>query len=251
MGAFQEAVVMATDLRELVLNNLPSNVAGLLAEIENVSGLKVKFELDTTVLPPNTVNIDSEMSEISHDRATVKLRNPDSVNLTGITHELIHIHRYWVEQIPQVMPRDNNDYKWSVTSEMENDLEHQIVIPRERDYGFDSSAYWNDTHRKVWGLYPWPSADAFHRNMYCILSPLYTRLVTDPEVTKLIASAVQSAGLTAKAAQHGSAIRANLADKPKCIAITAAFIGIPPTDLRVVYFDTKARNRRSEPLPSL
>jgi len=42
-----------------------------------------------------------------------------------------------------------------------------------------------------------------------------------------------------------------MADKPKGIAITAALIGVSATDMRVVYFDTKARVRGSEPLPSI
>lgn len=77
----------------------------------------------------------------------MRLRDGFPVMAQGVTHELLHIERYWMEHVPQLYPADRRN--WKNCAQMENALEHLVIVPREADYGFDPHRHWNETYRKL------------------------------------------------------------------------------------------------------
>ena len=109
-------------------------------EIENFAKREIQVELDPRPVSPTEPNPDRPASQTNHNRATIFIRSEESFQPQGILHELLHIHRYWVEAVPQVMPAKgdrNTDESWRITSQIENTLEHLVIVPREADYGFE------------------------------------------------------------------------------------------------------------------
>ena len=170
-------------MKDDILKRLPDQVRGLLDEIEDFANLPVGIELNTEPISPTDPNPDRSSARISHDRATIHVQSAD-VPPNSILHELLHVHRYWVGGIPQIMPIGNSDNQWKVTSQIENCLEHQIIVPREADYGFEPYSYWNRTVKILWERYPWPDPiEPSLRRDRCLLGWLSCcRLVTDEKV---------------------------------------------------------------------
>jgi hypothetical protein len=238
-------------LREEVRHALPANVLALMDEIEAYAELAINVDINPKAIPASTIDANplAPAAEISHDRATIYLREANT-DAQGILHELLHIHRFWVERIPQIQPVGQNDNQWSVTASIENALEHLVIVPREADFGFDPYPYWNEIERVLWAAYPWPSITLpFARRKHCLLGWLTTELVNDPEVKELVRAGVAREGLFVEAEKFRRRIGALLGNKERTVACAVRFLKIPRDQARLVYFDVRARKRTVEVIP--
>lgn len=104
-------------MRSAVLSILPSPSRNLLDEIERFAGVEVEFVRREEPATPTIPNPDASATEVHHDRAVISIYR-DAITPDGITHELLHIHRYWIEGVPQIMQIGNNPDHWSNTSQI-------------------------------------------------------------------------------------------------------------------------------------
>ena len=170
----------------------------------------------------------------------------------GILHELLHVQRYWVEGVPQVMPiKDAPDNNWGVTSEIENCLEHQIIVPREADYGIEPYSYWNRTEEILWERYPWPDiSEPFARRKVCLLGWLSVcRLVTDERVRSHAEFCLHEEGMLAEAERFRKKIFKTIHHKPSALSAAVRFLRIPRKDVLLVYMDVRNRQRVAKKIP--
>lgn len=176
----------------------------------------------------------------SPKEATILLRSKDVFPPHDVLHELLHIERLWVEGIPQLMPRhDPKGARGRIATDIENALEHLVIVPREAHYGFDPYPYWNETARRNWGSYPWPAmTDPWMRRKACLLGWLtVSRLVNEEEVRSHVEECLCQEGgpdLLAEAKRFSARIGEKLASKPHAQSAVLRFLEIPITDFMTV-----------------
>lgn len=232
---------------------LPANVAALVTRIEDFANREIQVTVDTRPVSETDPNPDRQAIEVTERRATIYLRRKDSFPIHGVLHELLHIERFWLEGIPQVLPlRDPDGDRLRITSSIENVLEHQIIVPREADYGFEPYAYWNETELQLWGQYPWPSiTNPWSRRKNFLLAWLtVSTLVTERNIKALAENSLQMEGLFEEAERFAEKIRQTIHSKPRAVRTVLLFLGIPVSDVKLVEFDVKNEKRISVPIPA-
>lgn len=233
---------------------LPGSVQRLVDELEERADLEIPVCIDTRPVSPTEPNPERAAAAINHDGATIFIRSDSAFSPHGILHELLHIHRYWIEEVPQLMPaqgdRDTDD-RWRITSQIENALEHVIIVPREAAYGFDPYPYWAETARKNWSSYPWEHIpDPWARRAACIVGSLSVRfLVKDPAVQDLAERCIAEEGLLHEAQRFHRKIAKVIGSKPRAVSAVLRFLQIPFEEVGLVGFDVRNRKRYLAPLP--
>ena len=242
---------MPSELRERVMQALPEKTLNLLRSIENYAGLEIEFGLnehpeDASVLDPN---LNAPACEATHERASILFRDGTHIDPHGVTHELLHIQRWWVDGVPQMMPVSGVNL--GITSSMENTVEHLVIVPREATFGFEPYGHWNKTERALWSAYPWPEMhEPFARRKSCLLGWLHSDLVTEAEVIAMMREGLGKEGLMHEAERFRLKIRELLANKPRVVSCVTRFLNIPRHDVRLRYLDVRNRRPRIEPIPA-
>lgn len=242
---------MNDDLRSNVRSALPSDVASLMDRIESFAEMPIRVEMNPNPISETDPNPMAPATAVNHDKATIYLRSETEIEPEGVLHELLHIHRYWVEGVPQIMPIGNDANQWSVTSSIENALEHLIIVPKESEYGFDPFPYWNETARINWGRYPWPEmTNEFARRKNVLLGRLGLCLVSDPNVVELAKDCINQEGLQNDAEKFNARIASFImSNKVRAISCVCRFLNIPIADAHLVTFDVRSRRRIEAPIP--
>jgi hypothetical protein len=234
-------------------SQLPTPVASLVDRIENFAGREIVVAVDTRSVSPTDPNPDRLATEVTEQSAIIFIRARDSFPSHGVLHELLHIERFWIEGVPQVLPlHDENGERLQVTSSIENALEHQIIVPREADYGFEPYGYWNETERRLWSQYPWPSiTTAWARRKNFLLGWLtVSKLVTDSSVKDHAECCLRKEGLLDEAQKFAVKIAQTIDSKPRAISAVLRFLNIPVQDIELVKFDVVREKRISIPIPA-
>lgn len=234
-------------------DQLPANVVSLVDELERFSGCEICVALEESTSSATGPNPDRMATRVNERGAVILTRSEGIFPPQGVLHELLHIQRYWVEAIPQVMPIDvGNRDRWSVTSSIENVLEHQIIVPREAEFGFEPFQYWNKTERKLWEQYPWPSLTIpWVRRKNLLLGWLsVVSLVNDANVRSLAEGCLKKEGLLAEAERFAGKIGKTIHDKPRAISTVLRFLKIPVNEVELVSFDVRAKLRRPVAIPN-
>lgn len=78
--------------------------------------------------------------------AIVMVKDPSSLKPASFLHEILHLRRYYVEGIPQLI----SNIRPNFASKTENNLEHIYVVPWQRELGFDDDEFWKDTSTNAW-----------------------------------------------------------------------------------------------------
>jgi hypothetical protein len=168
-----------------------------------------------------------------------------------VVHELLHVHRYWVEGVPQCqpVPEKFSPQILSYIGANENLLEHLMIVPREAEYGFDRSV-WNGFAREKWNDYPWPShPGAGDRRVHSLRAKLETDLADDPAIHQLGRECLRLEGLEGEADKFSTRAKELLDNKPRLVACAARFFRTPKHLSRLVYFDVQRGEERFEPVP--
>ena len=234
----------ADGLSPLTLDH--GNLLSILADVE------IAFERRDEPVSPSIPNPDAPSAAVSHDGATISVYR-DAITPSGITHELLHIYRYWAEAVPQVMPIKGADtMNWRTTSSIENALEHLVIVPREETYGVYDEEFWNKISRTFWDKYPWPGNDyPWSRRKDCLLGWLSCmEIVTDEAVRDLAKDCIDQEGYLSEAIKFHEKIMRVLLDKPRALSTVMRFLPIPFTDVLLVTFDIRKRKRICAELPS-
>ena len=239
---------MSPRLRDQVREQLPSAVLLLMDEIEAFAGLEIKFEPYLFPRPQQTFKANAAATMVTHQEAVIYLHDFEQVDLQAVTHELLHIRRYWIDGVPRFDPSRDAQANAAPCANFENCLEHLYIVPQEADYGFDKTM-WNGAARFTWQRWPWPEIgdDLGHRNK-ALLGVLETKLASDADVLALAAGCLSKEGLSAEAERFSRRIDQVLHSKERAASCLARFMKVPSGLLRLVYFDVRGRKWRAAAL---
>jgi hypothetical protein len=184
--------------------------------------------------------------------ATLLYRGEVDFQTPAVLHELLHLRRYWMDSVPQLVPiADPMGDKTKIANQIENTLEHLIITPQEARYGLDPYASINETARQNWQAYPWSDVtESWARRKMCLLSWLTTRvLVSDDGVRALAQECLQQEGLLEEAESFADKIERSGSSKERCISTAIRFLRIPRAEAEMVYLDVKNRRLVHKPVP--
>jgi hypothetical protein len=234
------------------LEKLGIEIQRLVQEIENFAVAEIRVSSTPTPSsksgqPPKTLAlISSEMG------ATILYRDTEDFRPQAVLHELLHLRRYWIDFVPQILPIDDPDGdKIRLANQIENTLEHLIIAPQEAAYGFDSYSPYVETTKKAWEDYPWPVInEPWARRKNCLLTWLTTSvLVDEPSIRDLAEQCLEKEGLLTEAQNFSEKIGRVLSSKEHCISTTIRFLQIPSHEATMVYLDIKNRKTLQKPIP--
>lgn len=234
------------------LSRLPDPVRDLVVRIEAFAETEIQVKVDPRPIEPTDPNPDRLACEVTERTATIWLRAADAFPPSSVSHELLHIERYWNERIPQILPTpDLTGSNITITSAIENGLEHLIIVPREEVFGLDPYPYWAETARKNWSTYPWPQlTDSWVRRKNCLLGWLtVAHLTKDQELQARVRSHLRSEGLLADAEAFSAKITRTLPSKTRALGTVVRFLRIPYHQVTGVLLDVQNRRRVAVTIP--
>jgi hypothetical protein len=236
-------------LRAEVLETLPERSLALLKRLEAHACRYIRFAPHRAPPVPGDPNPDAPVCEITAGGATIRLRLGAPILAQGVTHELLHIERWWLEGVPHLYPA--HPALKHICEGLENALEHLVIVPREARYGFEPYGHWNETYREIWSRSPLtPAMPLDVRRYTCLLAWLATSHVTDESVNARIEEHVRMEGLFDEAEAFKREIKAQLTSKPELVSYVARVLRIPEGAVFLRYYNASAGTVRDEPLPS-
>ncbi|WP_339897883.1 hypothetical protein [uncultured Gilvimarinus sp.] len=231
-------------MKNAYLGQLPEKASLLVREIEEYSGRNIEvlpnpYPMSKT--DPNPNGLACNVNEVS---ARILYRG-NQIDTHAFTHELLHIHRYWVRQVPQILPvSDPNGSNIQVTSSIENALEHLVIVPEESQYGFEPYSHWNNTSLRNWERFNPLIMNKFAIRKCCLLGYLtVANLVNNPEIVSMAESVIKKQGFLQKAKQMNTKITKYINSKDKQISCIVEFLKIPRKEAKLVYLDVKNGTR--------
>lgn len=239
-------------MRQDFLQRLNADSQRLVEEIETFAGTEIDVQAAPTPTQPTERQPKAVALIASEQGATLLYRSEQEFDAQAVLHELLHLQRYWMERVPQFIPvADPNGEKTKIANEIENALEHLIIIPREAGYGFNPYPAWNEKARGNWRAYPWPDVtEPWARRKHSLLSYLTTSfLVTEAEIKQLADESLTQEALLLEAQKFSKKITRVLTSKEQCLGTAAKFLRIPRNDAAMAYLDIKARKLSHRPIP--
>jgi hypothetical protein len=200
---------------------LPSSAVPLVAEIEEALGRAIEVRQGEREMG----SVDAASLWCGGRDGNIYYFHPDDFVAQAGVHELLHLHRWWVEKVPQLVPVDEQPGNtWRLTSQIENALEHLVIVPREADYGFEPYNHWNRVATQTWaGQLPgWQP----HLLAYLTVDGL----VTDQRVKDNARRILRERKLLEKAITFSRAVRQRLAEKRSLLSFVVPALGLDPAD---------------------
>jgi hypothetical protein len=216
------------------LEALPPNISALVKRIEAYSGVAIQVE-----------QYDRDVPACAVDESEAKVCFPDldSIKPREMLHELLHIERNWPEMVPQLFTtNEESEPHVTLIGKIDNALEHLVIVPREKDYGFEPFGPWNEKIGPKWQQRFWSKIEgADDRRLNLLLSWLSVDfLVTDQTIRALAQEALRETGLLDEAQNFSSAMRQVLDRKEFMAATAVRFLQLPPKSVGLYLFDVRA-----------
>ena len=239
-------------MQRAFLQRLNTETQDLVREIEAFAA----SEIELRAAPPPSSEAASAARAValiaSETGAILLYRGEEEFQTPAVLHELLHLRRYWIDRVPQLVPlADPQGDKTKIANQIENALEHLIITPQEARYGFDPYVGLNETARHNWQSYPWNDiTESWARRKMCLLSWLTTRLlVSDHGVKALAQQCLQKEGLLEEAENFAAKIERSKGSKERCISTAVRFLRIPRAEAEMIYLDVKNKRLVRKPVP--
>jgi hypothetical protein len=139
-----------------------------------------------------------------------------------------------------------------IVSEIENALEHLVIVPRSASYGFEPYDYWNTVTAKAWNNYPWPSVQkSMGRRLTCFLGWLIRDLLNDSATISHMKRSLLAEGLLTEAEELRLSVCNQLSAKGSNAALVLKAIGVPPNDVVLMSVEFPSGQAEYSPIPSI
>lgn len=235
-----------TNIRRVVLDQMPPPIIEMVNTLEKFSNTMLVFEAGSWGNNPGNL-----ATLVDEHQAVIQIPKPDLVPPASFMHELLHIRRFWVDGIPQLEPKGLDPSHREITGEIESELEHLVIIPQQRQLGFDDSNYWHSGYSTALDSLPFPSGAHPHAvRKWHLLRWLATYWLHHPELQDRYRTALIEAKLLGEAELFKSKAISLIADKPRLISCAIRFLQIPANDVHLIYYDVRARTRTYAPIPA-
>ena len=186
-------------------------------------------------------------TKLSYKSACVHIAGGE-VDPAGVTHELLHIERYWIEGVPMIIAR--NPANNHITSQIENTLEHLIIVPRELEYGFGDRTHWNTRSALRWQSYPNPMVNEMTQRLNGFLGWLSVKeIVTDQSIVEVAKNLLKEQGLYDEAQRFHANIMKTIHHKQDALVTVLRFARLPPNAFQITKYDVPNKKEMHSVFP--
>lgn len=138
-------------MRKKYLVRLGSEIQALVEDIERHSGIEICVETNDSRISRNTGEPDPLACVVNESEARLLVRSTTELSDGPVLHELLHIHRFLVDGVPQISVCDD---RWSpdperVFMQLDNNLEHLVIVPIEIQRIQERHALWVKKFRRI------------------------------------------------------------------------------------------------------
>ena len=116
----------------------------MVAKIEAESGIEIKVTLDESRAGRYFDEPDPLACVVTEAKAQILIPSRDSFPEGAVLHELLHIQRFLVEGVPQLVVCEHH---WhpdleKVFTQVDNNIEHLVIVPKELEQRPDRRDRW-------------------------------------------------------------------------------------------------------------
>lgn len=172
------------------------------------------------------------------------LRQP--IQRPALVHELLHLERYWLLQVPQL--KGHTASSNNVAKILENPLEHLSVVPRQAFFEASEPDVWEEASLSVWRQHPWPSQTTTARRNTALLEWLSTCLCPGGEAERCGRAILTKMNLLVQAEKFKSDCLELLSDKKGLVRRVLEEFGMPANQFGLLQIDIGTRNGKLSPL---
>lgn len=235
---------MPNDLRDQTRRSMPENVIALWDKVESFAEVDIRVENYPAYLRPDGRSQPASIMA-GHDGAVIYLPTDEPLTAQAIFHELLHAHRLWVEGVPELVILTEDENNWRIVGELEADLEHLVIIPRQIAAGMDETKRLRAGAKKTWTEYPWPeTTNSWRRRYTCLIHWLSHHLFADEEIAARMRECIIAEGHFREAELFRKKALSLLGRKEDLLACAVRFLKFPPNEVGVRYVDIRRRTVR-------
>lgn len=231
--------------RTHVLRLLPARARALVDELESFASLAIDF-CDYSGTSELHIDRNIVSTSVGHSSARIFLPDPSRPNPNAVVHELLHIKRYWVEKVPQM--EAVNPANTTLTDDLDNCLEHLVIIPQQSRIGFDDTPYWNSVTSEYWSDFPWES-DPHSFRAQALTGWLTATACDDDALIAGVKKRLAGVDLLDDAEILHSKLMCLHDSKPLMVATSLDALNIPRSAVRLVTLDVQNRCEAYSPVP--
>ncbi|MNT05654.1 hypothetical protein D3C72_1402820 [compost metagenome] len=186
-----------------------------------------------------------------HEGAKLLLPSDQPASIEAVYHELLHAHRLWVEAIPELVILTEDENNWQLVGQIEGDLEHLVIIPRQVAAGFAETERLQREARKTWETYPWTgNNNAWARRRTCLMQWMSHHLLEDAELSSTMRDCLLSERIFGEADLFRKKALSLVGKKEDLLACAVRFLKIPMNEVGIRYVDIRNRSFRIVPIRS-
>ena len=224
---------------------LPKDLQQLVDRIEDHAKREIGVEVNPEPEAIDTPNPGYLAVHITECEATIRVRHLDILPPDGITHELLHIHRFWVEGAPQFRIEWPHEHVGTV---VDNALEHLVIVPRQSRYPWFDAQKWARTMQHNWTRYESLTVDTDRRIHGLLGWVTSVYLGNDRDVIAYGEEKLRAAQVLEDARQFERDLGDALPMKETMVEVTLRHLRLPALGFSLAYLDAKAGLRREVPL---
>ena len=214
------------------LDKLPHDIRSLVEEIEEKSDIEIEIQIDATRISRSFDQKGSLACEVDQYSARILIPTADYFPEGSVLHELLHIRRFLLEGVPQIVVCD--DYEdWTPQldkglRDLDNRLEHLVIVPEELNLRPDRRSYWESVMCRVLDELQTTSISEDDRKRYAQLDWIFVRNVVDSCcLTEQAQSLTTQLGIIEQAASFNAALLLSLPSKESTVRVCFEHLNIP------------------------
>lgn len=239
------------DQRNRVLPHLPAVALDLLHRIEMFAGRQVTFRDPTPLNAYGISNGPFASAYCDEERAHVALPDGGAVDPAAITHELLHIHRYWVEGVPQLDSVSELGDRVDTLSWLDNVLEHLIIVPQQIVMGVPPGDHWREEGARIMNMVA-TGATKTEAGRHRMLLAMWTvtAYVEDAEFRRQSLAMLQQYQLQRQARMFLGRLQKAHRSKERMATIALQAMGLAGADVRLCYIRIREGRKVLQSLPA-
>jgi hypothetical protein len=216
------------------LDQVSPDIQGLIRQVEDAMGVEIEVCLDNSV-GYLQVNFGQQRPRIFTPRPN---HFPDG----SVAHEVLHIRRFRVEGIPQVVDDpehpDENEQLEDALRAMDNSLEHLIIVPQELAMRPQRREWWESNMERAWNTRIPALEDVADRRRFALINwPFLVDVLPSARALPVAQRLLAQLDIADKAQQMRAELAAALHSKETMVHVCFKYLELDRALARFKYLD--------------
>lgn len=238
-------------MQQNYLTRLCSDVQDFVLAIEAATGVDVEVVEDATLNAAGPFGLGQLKVDIEAQRVHLLIPENGYFPDGAVRHELLHVHRLHVEQVPRLALADHVDWNPRLEAGLmtvDNALEHLVIVPQELNHHPERRAHWEAVMARVWTVdIPQASSELDRRIGACLHWTFLERVLPGSPSLDVAVSWLGTQGWRPEAERFSEEIWSRVTDKVATVgSFFDMFPQLPRADVALEYLSSMTGSRLVE-----